>query len=197
MSCIVEGHGEVLALPILLRRISVWRNEDSYVDIPQPIRVSRDRFLNRRDEFERHLRLAGSKCGVDGWVLVLLDADDACPAMLGPEILARARVVLPHHAVSVVLVNREFEAWYIGAAQSLNGTRGLFVGAGDLTLDPEVPRDAKGWLSSRMSGRSYGETTDQPAFAAKMDLQQALDRCRSFQKLCKEWDQQNGIVRAK
>lgn len=194
VSCIVEGHGEVAALPVLLRRLATWRDPDSYVDIPQPIRVSRGRFLNRPEEFERHLFLAGGKCGDDGWVLILLDADDDCPARLGPDLLKRAKNVLPHHSVSVVLANREFEAWYIGAANSLQGHRGLTVTAMDLIVDPEVPRNAKGWLGSRMSNGIYGETTDQPAFAAHMDLAQAYARCRSFQKLCKEWDKQFGIA---
>lgn len=190
MSCIVEGHGEVAALPVLLRRLAAWRSPEAWIDVPPPIRVHRDRFLNREDEFTRHLQLAGNKCGDGGWVLLLLDADDDCPATRGAEILARAKQVLPHRSLSVVLANREFEAWFIGAATSLNGHRGLVVGAADLAVEPERPRDAKGWLGGRMSGGTYGETTDQPAFAALMDLQEALDRCRSFRKLCDEWDRQ-------
>ena len=45
-----------------------------------PIRVRRDQFLNRDKEFSRHLSLAAGKCGEDGWILILLDADDDCPA---------------------------------------------------------------------------------------------------------------------
>ncbi|HEY1135876.1 MAG TPA: DUF4276 family protein [Xanthomonadaceae bacterium] len=187
VACIVEGHGEVSALPLLLRRMAELSDPDAYIDVPQPIRVSRDRFINRPEEFSRHLLLAGSKSGNDGWILVLLDADDACPATLGSELLARAKEVLPNHSVSVVIANREFEAWYIGAAESLNGFRGFRLDEEDLAIDAEVPRDAKGWLGKRMDG-GYGETTDQPAFAARMNLQQALDRCRSFRKLWKELD---------
>lgn len=188
ISSIVEGHGEVQALPVLLRRIASWRCPERYVDVQSPIRVHRDRFLNRQDEFSRHLELAGGKSGDDGWVLILLDADDDCPANLGQNILTRAQLVLPNHSISVVLANREFEAWFIGAARSLNGQRGLLVSDADLDVEAEVPRDAKGWLRQRMASGTYGETTDQPAFAARMDLQEALTRCRSFRKLCDEWD---------
>ncbi|MHC9011642.1 DUF4276 family protein [Stenotrophomonas rhizophila] len=194
VSCIVEGDGEVAALPILLRRMAAWRSPYNYVDIPQPIRVKRDRFLNKETEFSRHLQLAGMKCGDDGWVLILLDADDDCPAELAPRILARAAAVLPHRSISVVLANREFEAWYIGAASSLHGVRGLEISDRDLTCDPEAPRDAKGWLRLRMRSGTYGETTDQPAFAARVDLELAKRRCRSFQKLCKEWDNQFSVA---
>jgi hypothetical protein len=188
LSSIVEGHGEVAALPVLLRRIALWRSPHMHVDVQTPIRVHRDRFLNRADEFNRHLMLAGDKCGDDGLVLILLDADDDCPAIRGAEILARAQQTLPHRKISVVLAKREFEAWFIGAAESLDGQRGLSIKAADLAVDAELPRDAKGWLRERMAGGTYGETTDQPAFAARMDLEQALDRCRSFRKLCDEWD---------
>ncbi|WP_460877127.1 DUF4276 family protein [Rhodanobacter koreensis] len=190
VSCIVEGHGEVAAVPVLLRRIAAWRSPNSIFDVQVPIRVSRDRFLNREDQFSRFLQLAGSKCGDDGWVLVLLDADDDCPAALGPQILARARNVLPHRSISVVLANREFEAWFIGAVESLNTHRGLMIAAVDLGIDPELPRDAKSWLGHRMTSGTYGPTTDQPAFSARMDLLQAHNRCRSFRKLCDEWDRQ-------
>lgn len=54
--------------------------------------------------------------------------------------------------------------------------------------EPEIPRDAKGWIKARMDSRNYGETTDQPAFTAHMDLQLAHARSRSFRKLCSEWD---------
>lgn len=192
VASIVEGHGETTAFPHLLRRIAAWRSPEIYVDVQPPIRVKRDRFLNRNEEFNRYLQLAGGKSGEDGWVLILLDADDDCPATHGPTILARAQAVLPHRSISVVLANREFEAWFIGAAQSLNGHRGLKIDAHDLRVDPEQPRDAKGWLRERMSGRSYGETTDQSALVCKMDLQQAYDRCRSFRKLCGDWDRQFG-----
>ncbi len=41
---IVEGDGEVLALPNLLRRIAAWRLPDEYVEMAHPIRVKKDRF---------------------------------------------------------------------------------------------------------------------------------------------------------
>jgi hypothetical protein len=190
VACIVEGHGEVAALPVLLRRLALWRTPDCHLELSPPLRVHRDRFLKRDEEFSRHLLMASRKCGAGGWVLVLLDADDDCPAELGASILKRARQVLPHRPVSIVLAKREFEAWFIGAAGSLDGHRGLSIAKADLAIDPELPRNAKGWLRLRMKGGTYGETTDQPAFSAKMDLEQAEQRCRSFRKLCSEWDTQ-------
>lgn len=189
IASIVEGDGEVAALPILLRRVGAWQTPDKGVNVLTPIRVRRDRFLNRDDEFRRMLLLAAAKCGESGWILVLLDADDDCPAELGAQVLERARGIVPHRRVSVVLANREYEAWFLAAAKSLHGCRGFGF---DFPphFDAERPRDAKGWLGQRMTSGTYREITDQPAFSALMDLQQAIESSRSFRKLCSEWSKQ-------
>jgi hypothetical protein len=189
IATIVEGDGEVAALPILLRRLNSWLSPGEYLDVLPPIRVHRDRFLNRDEEFRRHLLLAAGKCGDFGWILILLDADDDCPADLAPKLLERARSHVPHRPISVVLANREYEAWFIASAESLHGYRGFSFSSQEL-VEAERPRNAKGWVGEHMSSGTYRETTDQPAFSARMCLQMAFDRSRSFRKLCSEWQKQ-------
>lgn len=186
IASIVEGDGEVSALPVLLRRLaSEWRFAVS-VNPLQPIRVRRDKFLNKDEEFRRQLLLAAAKSGEGGWILIVLDADDDCPAELGQQIFDRAQHHVAHRRLSVVIANREFEAWFIAAAGSLRGVRG-FSALPDEAIRAEIPRNAKGWMRERMQGGTYSEILDQPAFAARIDLQQAFDNSRSFRKLCKEW----------
>lgn len=187
VAAIVEGDGEAAAVPVLLRRVAEWRTPQVFPEVLPPIRVRRDRFLNRDEEFERYLRLAAAKCKDGGWILVLLDADDDCPAQLARQVLTRAAACVAHRSISVVFATREFEAWFIAAAASLHGHRGFAFDPAD-AIDAETPRDAKGWLRQRMASGTYGETTDQPAFAARFDLQQAFNGSRSFRKLCSEWD---------
>lgn len=187
VATIVEGHGEVSALPILLRRFPERYPESRFVELLKPIRVHRDRFLNKEEEFRRQLLLAASKCGEGGLILVLLDADDDCPAELGARLLQRAKEHVPHRQVSVVLANREFEAWFIASAVALDGHRGFRLREGDASVDPEIPRDAKGWLRERMATGAYSEILDQPAFASCIDLDRVYERSRSFRKLCDEW----------
>lgn len=188
IASIVEGDGEVRALPLLLRRL---RDElmpgDRFAEPLPPIRVHRDRFLNREDEFRKQLLLAAAKSGEQGWILVVLDADDDCPAALAAALYERARQYVSHRRLSVVMANREYEAWFIAAAQSLEGHRGFRCPDGDI-VDAETPRDAKGWVRQHMQGGTYSEVLDQPAFTAKFDLRQALHNSRSFRKLCKEWE---------
>ena len=187
VASIVEGDGEVAALPILLRRISQWLTPEVYVDVLAPIRVYKDRFLNQESEFSRHLKLAAAKCGDSGWVLVLLDADDDCPASRGTEVAQRAARLIPHRRVGVVFANREYEAWFIAAAESLHGVRTFKFDLRDSQVDAELPRNAKGWLRERMSSGAYRETTDQAGFSAGFNLDMACARTRSFRKLCSEW----------
>lgn len=186
---IVEGDGEVSALPVLLRRISDWRTPGITAQITTPIRVRKDRFLNKDAEFSRYLQLAALKAGADGWVILLLDADDSCPVSLGQQILERARSINSNWRLATVLANREYESWFIAAAPSLHGHKGFVFDPGDQThLFAEIPRDAKGWINKRMGAARYRETIDQASFSSKIDLRLAFENSRSFRKLCTEWD---------
>lgn len=194
IASIVEGDGEVAALPVLLRRLNEWRPGTAYAHALPPIRVRRDRFLNRDEEFRKQLLLAAAKCGEQGWILVLLDADDDCPVTLAADVYQRAQQHVPHRRLSVVLAKREYEAWFVAAARSLDGHRG-FRCPDEMPVDAEIPRDAKGWMRQSMASGTYKEMLDQPAFTAQFDLQQAFDNSRSFRKLCKEW--QTNVVDAR
>jgi hypothetical protein len=86
----------------------------------------------------------------------------------------------------MVLANREFEAWFLAGASSLSGHRGL---ADDLQVpvEPEKPRDCKGWLSAnRTDGHSYKPAADQGALAAALDLGLARANSESFDKLWRD-----------
>ncbi len=84
-----------------------------------------------------------------------------------------------------MLANKEYEAWFIAAAVSLRGKRGL---AADLTADPDPERirGAKEWLSDHMPrNRPYNPTIDQAALTSVFDMQ-AARRADSFDKCYRE-----------
>jgi hypothetical protein len=185
MLAIVEGHGDEAAVPVLLRRMVAAIDPTKFVDILQPFRVPRTKLV-RPNELERYLDLAASTVGTGGCVLVVIDADDDCAADLGPTLLSRAGTHRPDLAIGVALAVREFEAWFLAAATSLRGKRGM---PPDLVppAAPETIRDAKGWLQQRKTdGRAYAETIDQPALAATMDVLAARAGSPSFDKLWRE-----------
>lgn len=182
---IVEGDGEVAAFPVLLRRMGEWLTPQAPVHVDHPIRVRREQFLNRDDLFAKQLLLASKRCVEPGWILILLDADDDCPKNFGAEILAKAQRVLPNRKISVVLANREYEAWFIASASTLDGKRGFVTP--EKVPDAESIRGAKQWLSKQIHQGAYHEVVDQPAFSALIDLDLAHANSRSFRKLCSDW----------
>jgi hypothetical protein len=142
IACVVEGHGEVPGLPKLLHRIA---RGQSIPDLrtPPPFRRNRGSLV-RLGGIEAAVKAMAQQISEDGGVLVVLDADDDCPADLGPALLRRAQDARPDVRVSVVLANKEFEAWFLAGASSLAGHHGF---PGDLASPdkPESIRDAKGW----------------------------------------------------
>ncbi|MCI0536882.1 MAG: DUF4276 family protein [Verrucomicrobiales bacterium] len=184
IASIVEGHGECEAVPILVRRIA-HALDPSLAPVVHPvIRVPASRLV-KHGEIERSVELAARKNAGQGGILVLLDCDDGCPAEDGPALLQRAVKARSDLLVSVVFAKREFEAWFLAAAESLRGQRGL---PGDLTgpTDPETIRGAKEWLEARMPrGQSYAEASDEPALTAIFDMN-AARRADSFDKCYRE-----------
>ena len=175
---IVEGLSEVESVPVLLRRI-LAQTAAHGVLVARPFRVKRN-LIVKEGELERTIRqVVRSRSGAAG-ILVLLDADDDCPAQLGPSLLKRCQAVTQLPA-AVVLAMREFEGWFLGAKESLRGVRGIRQDA-MVPENPEMIRGAKERLTKNMQGQRYMEVDDQPALAARMDLELAKARCPSFEK---------------
>ena len=182
IASIVEGHGEVEAVPVLIRRVAAHVAPDVGVAVPRPHRRPRSKLV-RLQELEEYCRIAFEE-SPGAHLLVLLDADDDCPAELGPQLLERvATTGLAREAV--VVARSEYEAWFLASAESLGGRRGLRAEL-EPPEDPESVRDAKGWIqSNRVDGRAYSPPVDQPALTAGIDIEVARDRSVSFDKLCR------------
>ena len=199
IGCIVEGHSEVETVPILIRRIA----SDLYPELPivieRPIRAPRN-LVVKANELERRIELAAQRIGRQGAIFIILDSDDECPAERGPALLHRVSQVFHNVPIAVVLAKHEFEAWFLAAAESLRGRRGLKNNLNSPD-NPEAIRGAKEWLSQRMeAGRTYRETQDQPALAALFDIEQArradsFDKCyRDIARLLDELRKTSGLT---
>ncbi|WP_295887838.1 hypothetical protein [uncultured Thiohalocapsa sp.] len=60
ITTIVEGDGEVSAVPLLLRRLALWLTPETQINVTTPIRVRRDRFIRRDDDFQKYVQLVRS-----------------------------------------------------------------------------------------------------------------------------------------
>ena len=183
LGCIVEGHGEVLALPILIRRLAKALNPSLVVGI-ETRRIPKSQMV-QPGEIERKIDEITRQIGRSSAVLILLDADQDCPAILARDLLNRCRSEHGDVLVSVVVAKCEYEAWFLASADSLAGHGGL---PDDLSApdDPESMRGAKEWLSAKMPQQMrYVETRHQQEFSRLIDLNQAR-KSRSFRKFEKE-----------
>ncbi|MCV7199839.1 DUF4276 family protein [Mycobacterium angelicum] len=178
---IVEGHGDVDAIPVLIRRIAELHEIFDTV-ILRPFRVNRSRFNEKFDDFERALRYLSQNSHV---IAVVLDADDDCPRDLCSNLRLRAREIVKHLPVSIVAANKEFEAWLLAAIESLRGRCGVRTDAVCPSNVEEI-RGAKQRVEAMMDNRIYSETVDQVKLAANMDLRIARQNSRSFDKFVRD-----------
>ena len=184
LGVIVEGHGDELAVPIVIRRIAGRVDPTRRVGI-KTLRVPRN-LVVKEGQLERYVELASRQIRTSGAILVVLDADDDCAATLGRDLLGRCVAARGDRQHAVVFAVKEFECWFLAAASSIAGHRGL---PDDLESpsEPENFQGAKGWLKrKRTDGRSYGETIDQPALAQVFDLDAARANAPSFDKLWRD-----------
>lgn len=194
---IVEGHGEVLAVPVLIRRWLRHRNFLNF-DVPQlAIRASGCGALKVPHDSDNELGVEHyieiALWGNPDAILVILDSDKECLSRgqangLGQELLQRAEAVAQDVPVAVVVANREFEVWFIAATERLRAL-GEFVSTAryDQQLQIETFASCKGRMQSLMIGQSYSPSVDQARLSAKIPLTPKMSlRSRSFKKLAKD-----------
>lgn len=181
---IVEGHGEVEALPVLLRRLC-HEASASEIQISRPILRKRNELVNQ-PKLETTVTAARYQPNCDA-ILILFDSDKDCPAELGPKVHQWASAVCGDLPCEVVMPHQEYEAWFLAGIEPLRGRRGIRNDAARHPT-PEEPRGAKAQLRRRMErwGR-YSATTDQAAFSALFSMPAAYAGCRSFRKLTKSF----------
>jgi hypothetical protein len=85
MQPIVEGHGELEAVPVLLRRL-IAEAAVYTIDVNAPIRSKQSKLL-QEDGLRQSVRLALLQDDCRG-IIVLFENEDGCPKELGPKLQA-------------------------------------------------------------------------------------------------------------
>jgi hypothetical protein len=202
--CIVEGDGEVKAVPILARRIleHLRRDRQFAVDPDRIICTKNGDRITEPHDASRHLgiefyvqRAAREK---PAGILVIVDAEERCQKRaqaslppLGPHLVARAAPIAGSIPLGVVVANRMFESWFLADFHSLR-SRGHLPKEADFPgwAAPEAIGGPKWWMKNLL-GDSYSERTLQPKFAEHISLpvRPAMQRrAPSFWKLFRELD---------
>lgn len=185
---IVEGDGEIEAVPILLRRMLASRNVWD-LQIARPKNAHGCGNLTKPGGLEKFVELAFRERDCAG-VVVLMDADDDrdCPVTLARQFVERIEKHGIRHPLAIVFARREYEAWFLASLETIAGTDiGGRPGLPDgLTYEGDVEdiRGVKAWLSRHLPGtRIYKETEDQAPMTERIDFQRAAKRSRSFRRL--------------
>jgi hypothetical protein len=199
---IVEGHGEVEAVPILLNRwLRFRRYLNVEVDVAGPVRAAGQGAIKVAHDSENELgieyyvELALRRRPLPDVILVLLDADEDCPRTLASDLLARARTMVPaDYPIGVVVATREYEAWFLAAFPSTRFRRSL-MGQGFRLERQSLPRgmvieaiaDCKVRIAGLIGVGKYEERVHQPALTQLLPITRGMaQRSRSFRKLLKE-----------
>lgn len=179
---IVEGYGEVTAVPLLLRKILHEHHQQYDIRVEPAIRGHRGQ-LSKCGSLARWTAIARGLPNCSG-IVVIIDEDDDCAKVLGRELKECAEARANGVPVYVVIASREYESWLLASIDSIKGHGGLVPDPVLPTQGPESVRDAKGWVQRNMGrGLTYSETVDQEKLTAYLDLRVAYANSRSFKKL--------------
>ncbi len=190
---IVEGHGEVTAVPEIIRRISFEREYPISCSVLTPYRLPRGKITQFGDVLDNVIRFGEAKIrsadGIGG-VLVIIDSDDDCPLSLYSRFVSfknKRTFLVP---VSFVSPKMEYEAWFISCAEHMRTHKTVRDDA-ESHPNPENVRDAKGYFNREIliDSVNYSETVDQVKYSSILDINCVYNKCRSFRKICKEIDE--------
>jgi hypothetical protein len=196
---IVEGHGEVRAVPALMRQWLRLRGLAHVLSTPDLAmnakgcgRLKAEYDRGRQRGVEHYVQQALRRRPLPAGILAILDADDEClkrgpDRRLGPELLARAESVAGPIPVAVVVAHREFEAWLLADLAALREDGRLRL---DGKIDESVPPEERPGCKSAMGtllGASYEPTVHQWMLARALRFSdEARAASRSFDKLVRE-----------
>ena len=180
---IVEGPGEVEAVPALLwRLLTEMERYDIQVGDAQNAHGCGN--LTVPGGVEKFVGNAWTKrdCGA---VLILMDAEEQCAMQLATDFSKRIRAMGVRFPVATVIAKCEFEAWFLASLETMTGERfgnrqGLPVG---LSYPGEVEQESRGQGLDHeaIAGRAYLQGNPGSSCHDPFDrFGEARQRSRSF-----------------
>lgn len=178
---IVEGPGEVAAIPILFQKIlKPSRRHD--IQIARPHNAKGRDNLKKKGGLEKFVQAAWKErdCGA---IFIVLDAEDDPYCNLAKDFSTRVKTMGIIYPVVIVVANRMYENWLVASIETIAGQFGL---PAELSPpeDVESIKNAKRWLKDHFpKDQAYKETTHQEAMTHLLNIELARKRSRSFRRL--------------
>ncbi|WP_045876138.1 DUF4276 family protein [Pseudofrankia sp. DC12] len=179
---VVEGPGDAVALPVLLRRHLEPAGEYRPT-LGKPVACNgRDKAL-MANGVEGKVAVAASRPGCRA-VMVVLDADRDPSCQLGPTILARASKFCAG-PVFVALAEPTLEEWPVASAETLAVPGLVFPNS-------QEPVNA---IKKALAPAKYVKPTWQPRLAGRMDIALARGRSPSLDRILTRFDEVRAELR--
>ncbi|KXB29191.1 hypothetical protein AT959_18570 [Dechloromonas denitrificans] len=179
---IVEGHGEIPAVPILIRNILATRG----IHDVQPLSAWRHgEYPSVAKKFDSIFLAAIKENAPILWVMDFDSKDHDCPVKEEQNLLARAESLRPGWPIKIAFLVKEYETLFL---IDETATRKVFPDIPAKTSFPENPeniRGAKEWLSKARpsSGSAYKETVHQAKITAHLNFELLRARSSDFAHL--------------
>lgn len=193
---IVEGHGDVTSLPLLLRNISFHKGFYNF-SFPHPMRFGEFNAMVKRDKFSNFVQYLNSDDTIDA-IIVACDADDVCPVKARQALLERIASTVHgiKKPISILLFNREYEALFLSQIDVISEKTGMLditeAQGKKIISSSDKVRDAKGCLDALVPDLNYKEARDQEKFTAMLDMNILGDRHRAGRRAANILERLNG-----
>jgi hypothetical protein len=178
---VVEGHGEVSAAPLLVRRLLAERLDIHYCDIETQRR--RDIGHLRARDWVNFRRYVDAAYNEERPILWLLDCDDDCAKEIVHELTQQVATTNPRQPIAFALLPCEYETMFLYDIEAAKDS--LPIAAAVAGPDnPKNIRGAKGWLDRHMPpGQIYKETVDQVKVTSRLNFELLEREYRDFRHL--------------
>jgi len=181
---VVEGRGDVIALPAMLRRWLHLRNEFSDL-LGKPLACNGRSKALREGGIEHFVAIVAARPGCRG-VLVVMDGEGDPVCDLGPALLARCQAASAGRPVAVTLAEDKYEAWLLASAETL----------GIVGLSYSPTRDPVSALVEALRPMKYVKPVWQPRLSQRLDFELATSRSMSLARLLARFDELRAHVDA-
>lgn len=178
---IVEGQGDMQAVPLLLRR--VLHEVCARFDVEVLQVQKRGEWPRVKRDFDRMYRSARIESTSILWVV-----DFDCEECLDPIIernWLRQQVarIDPSGRVEIVFMIQEYESLFLSDPSCICSSYPELSETTTFPSEPEAVRDAKGWISNALpKGRAYKPTTDQAKLTSRLDLNRLRQTSSSYRR---------------
>lgn len=178
---IVEGDGDLTAVPELLRRVLHESLHIFDVAVLRPHK--RGEWPKVKQEFSRYYQVARLE-----QVPILIVSDFDCDECVDHEserawAIEEAARIDPEGRLEVAFMVKEFESLFLAEQECVRHAFPELVEGASFPKDPESVRDAKGWISCSLpKGRAYKPTIDQARLTARLNLTTLMGASPSFQR---------------